>query len=127
MLEIVSSSGGHTFQMWATFGFILLALGLYMVEGISIEVTSIGIICLLICFFIFFRCVAHLCQRTATQGHFIGFANSALITVLALLVVGQGMVRAMLERRPVGGRPRPRRRAFDPCRRADHGDRRFRF
>jgi len=100
MLEIVSSSGGHTFQMWATFGFILLALGLYMVEGISIEVTSIGIICLLMLFFHFFpvRSPTHV-NELQPKVILSGFANSALITVLALLVVGQGMVRAgVLER-----------------------------
>ena len=71
-----------------------------MVEGISIEVTSIGIICLLMLFFHFFpvRSPTHV-NELQPKVILSGFANSALITVLALLVVGQGMVRAgVLER-----------------------------
>ena len=34
-----------TFQMWATFALIVVALGLYMVERVTIELTSLGVIC----------------------------------------------------------------------------------
>lgn len=94
---------GPTFQMWVTFLFIFGALALYTVEQISVEVTSVGVICGLMLFF-------HLFPVAGDQGFNVldpeaflaGFANPALVTVLALLVVGQAMVRAgVLER---GGR-----------------------
>jgi Na+/H+ antiporter NhaD/arsenite permease-like protein len=75
----------HAFQMWATYALIIATLALYVSEKVSIEIASIGVICMLIAFFQVFP--------VNSPSGLYGFANPALITVLALLVVGQGMVR----------------------------------
>jgi di/tricarboxylate transporter len=88
------NNSNHVFQMWATYGLIIGTLALYVSEKVSIEVASIGVICMLMAFFQTF-------PVNSADGHNLlsaermlhGFANPALITVLALLVVGQGMVR----------------------------------
>ncbi|MDP6109471.1 MAG: SLC13 family permease, partial [Rhodospirillales bacterium] len=93
MADLINQSG-HVFQMWATFALIIATLVLYVSEKVSIEVASVGVICMLIAFFQAF-------PVNSPDGHNLlsaermlrGFANPALITVLALLVVGQGMVR----------------------------------
>lgn len=84
----------HALQMWATFAFIIATLALYVSEKISIEVTSIGVICMLIAFFQGFPLINADGENLLSAERLLrGFANPALITVLALLVVGQGMVR----------------------------------
>ena len=81
------------FQRWAVFAFILVGLVFYVFERAAMEVTSLGIICALLIFFHFFP-VIHDGVPALTPGRILqGFANPALITVLALLVMGQGMVR----------------------------------
>ncbi len=80
--------------MWATFALIIATLALYVSEKLSIEVASIGVICMMIAFFQGFPVVSPDGQNTLSAERLLrGFANPALITVLALLVVGQGMVR----------------------------------
>ena len=94
MTSSLAGQADVAFQMWATYGLIAGALVLYVSERLSIEVTSIGVICTLMVFF-------HLFPVPGADGANVlgperllqGFANPALITVLALLVVGQGMVR----------------------------------
>ncbi len=82
------------FQMWATYGLIAGALALYVSERLSIEVTSIGMICILMVFFQLFPVPGPDGLNVLGPDRLLhGFANPALITVLALLVVGQGMVR----------------------------------
>lgn len=88
--------GAHTFEMWVTFGVIGGAFTLYAWERISIEVVSLGVLCVLMVFFTFFPVGGQGVNATNAMSPEIvlaGFANPALITVLALLVVGQGMVR----------------------------------
>ncbi|NQU60034.1 MAG: SLC13 family permease [Rhodospirillales bacterium] len=86
--------------MWAVFALILGALVFYVLERAAMEVTSLGIICVLLIFFHFFPVIDSAGQQTLTPGRILqGFANPALITVLALLVLGQGMIRtSILER-----------------------------
>ncbi|NQU57914.1 MAG: SLC13 family permease [Rhodospirillales bacterium] len=91
--EILNQSV-HVFQMWATFALIIGTLALYVSEKLSIEVTSIGVICMMIAFFQGFPVLSPGGLNMLTAERLLrGFANPALITVLALLVVGQGMVR----------------------------------
>ncbi len=92
-MEFISQADG-AFQMWSAFVLIAVALALYVWEKWPIEVVSVGVICLLILFFQVFPVAGEdggnlLDAKKLLQG----FANPALITVLALLVVGQGMVR----------------------------------
>ncbi len=82
------------FQMWAVFALILGALVFYVFERAAMELTSLGIICVLLVFFHFFPVVGGDGVSTLTPVRILqGFANPALITVLALLVMGQSMVR----------------------------------
>ncbi|MGF1640662.1 MAG: SLC13 family permease [Rhodospirillales bacterium] len=83
------------FQMWATYALIVGALTLYALERLPMEVTSIGVVCVLLVFFHLFP-VPDLTggNRLDAARLLQGFANPALVTLLALLVMGQGMVRA---------------------------------
>jgi len=82
------------YQMWVSFAIIIGAFSLYAVEKVAIEVTSLGVLCALMMFFHFFPVVNTAGVNTLSAEILLsGFANPALITVLALLVIGQGMVR----------------------------------
>ena len=110
MVEVLSSLGPQ-FQMWVVFAIIVAALIAYASAKVPMEVTSIGVICALMLFF-------HLApvdgdyERLSPARILQGFANPALITVLALLVMGEGIARtgildraARLVLRLGGGRP----------------------
>lgn len=79
-------------QMWVTYGFILAAVILFSMERLSLEVSALAILSALLLFFYFFPVPGdegrNLLGPTALLA---GFANPALLAVLALLVVGQGM------------------------------------
>lgn len=93
-----SATVAAEFQMWVSFAIIIAAFALYAWEKLAIEVTSLGVLCALMIFFYAFPI-----QGTGPMGAvdnvlppeilLSGFSNPALITVLALLVIGQGMVR----------------------------------
>ena len=84
---------GGSFQMWVVFALIVGALAFYIRERASMELTSLGIICVLLVFFHYFPMTDLDGQPTVTPARILqGFANPALIAVLALLVLGQGMV-----------------------------------
>ena len=80
--------------MWAVFALILGALVFYLFERAAMEMTSLGIICVLLIFFHFFPVVGADGTAALPPARILqGFANPALITVVALLVMGQGMIR----------------------------------
>lgn len=88
------SFGGSEFQMWVTFILIVGAFVLYVLETATMEKVSVGLICILLIFFTFFPVVDMAGINLVAPGKILhGLSNPALITVLALLVVGQGMVR----------------------------------
>jgi len=92
MNELMTNGG--SFQMWVVFALILGALGFYIRERASMELTSLGIICFLLVFFSFYPVLGIDGRNSVTPARILqGFANPALIAVLALLVLGQGMVR----------------------------------
>ena len=79
-------------HIWVTFAIIGAAILSYAAERISMELTSVAVLCVLLVFFHF--------QPIAGDGGtnllspvvlLSGFANPALITVMALLVIGQGL------------------------------------
>ncbi len=80
--------------IWVTLGFAAAALVLFALEKIPTEVSALLLLCGLLVFFHFF-------PLPDVQGHnqlnaerlLSGFGNSALIAVLALLVVGEGLVQ----------------------------------
>jgi len=87
-------------SMWVTFALILWALTLYAVEKLPVEMTSIGVLGAFMVYFHYFPATGADGENLLSAERLaLGFANPALITVLALLVVGQSMVRAgVLER-----------------------------
>ena len=89
LAEFTSLSLAPTWQMWATFGIVLVAVWLYIREKFSIETISIGVIVTLLIFFHFFS--PHGSNSIDSATLLSGFAAPALITIMALLVVGQGM------------------------------------
>ncbi|WP_316977803.1 SLC13 family permease [Shumkonia mesophila] len=89
--------GIESLHMWAAFAIILGALALFATERLPMEVTSIGVVCaLLLVFGVFPVPDGEGGNRLDPTRILEGFANPALITVLALLVVGQGIVRTGL-------------------------------
>jgi len=83
-----------TFHMWFLFGLILCALVCYAQEGIAMEVTALGVIGCLLVFFHFAPILDANGKNILPASRILeGFANPALLTVLALLVVGQGVVK----------------------------------
>lgn len=93
MLDNVVASAATPFQMWVVLALVAGSLVFYAWERISLEMTSMTLLAVLLLFF-------HLFPLNDGQGHNLldagalmsGFANPALLTVLALLVIGQGMV-----------------------------------
>ncbi len=81
------------FAMWVTFALILGALALYALEWLAIEVTSLAVLGAFAVFFEFRPLFdADGVNLLSAERLFAGFASPALITVLSLLVIGQGMV-----------------------------------
>ncbi|NDH41150.1 MAG: SLC13 family permease, partial [Gammaproteobacteria bacterium] len=80
--------------MWFLFGLIITALIAYANEKIPMEITALGTVFCLLLFFHFFP-IENSAGRDLLPASKIlaGFANPALLTVLALLVVGQGVVK----------------------------------
>tara|TARA_B100001123_G_scaffold242223_2_gene270819 strand:- start:998 stop:2815 length:1818 start_codon:yes stop_codon:yes gene_type:complete len=83
-----------TFEMWVTMALIVAAVVAYASEKLSIEVTSVSIIAFLLVFFHIFPVTTLHSGSVLDAGKILsGFANPALIAVVALLVIGQGLVR----------------------------------
>ena len=74
-------------QMWAVFGIVAVGVWFYVRESFSIEAISVGVILALMVFFHLFGAETKL-ENTQLLS---GFAAPALVTIMALLVVGQGM------------------------------------
>ena len=85
---------GLTLQMAVTFIAIIAAVACYMAEKVPLEVTSISLIGFLLVFFHFFPVTSADGKNLLGPSALLsGFANPALISVLALLVMGQGMIQ----------------------------------
>lgn len=83
-----------TFAMWFTFALIAAAMVLYALESVPIELTSFGLIAVMLVVFQFAPVLDDAgANLLDTEALLAGFANPALITVLAMLVVGQAIVR----------------------------------
>ncbi|MGB0670427.1 MAG: SLC13 family permease [Rhodospirillales bacterium] len=82
------------FQMIVTYGVIAVALVFYVLERWPMELTSLGVIAFLLIFFYLFPVADGDTVNLMTPDRILeGFGNPALITIMALLVIGQGMVR----------------------------------
>ena len=79
-------------QMWAVYALVLTAVVLFSMERLTLEISALAILIALLIFFYLFPVPGpdgrNLLGTTALMS---GFANPALIAVLALLVIGQGM------------------------------------
>jgi di/tricarboxylate transporter len=100
MTQLAMDIFGPNFQMWLTYIIILAALVAYAIEDIPVELTSLVTLgSVMVIFHIFPVLDAGGDNLLSPHNLLLGFANTGLITVLALLVVGQGMVRTgVLER-----------------------------
>jgi len=78
-----------TWQMWATMIFVGVAVYFYFRERFSIEAISVGVIAALLLFFNFFAPANS--EGLNSTSLLSGFAAPALITIMALLVVGQAL------------------------------------
>ncbi|MCB2080551.1 MAG: hypothetical protein KDE55_23010, partial [Novosphingobium sp.] len=76
---------------WATFAIIAVAMAGFALERVSIEGTALATVIALMALFHFFPFTGAAGDLVSPETLLAGFANPALITVLALLVVGQGL------------------------------------
>jgi len=78
-----------SWQMWATFGIVLVGVISYALEKYSIELISAAILATLLLLFQLFTPdnATNLDARSLLSG----FADPALMTILALLIIGQGI------------------------------------
>ena len=79
------------FTMWISISVVLLAILLYMSDRFSMELVSVGLITILLVVFSLPFAVDAAGQRVQADLLLRGFGNSALITIMALLVVGQAL------------------------------------
>lgn len=87
-------TGGEFLQMTAVFALVVVALAFYATEKLSFELTSLAVICALLLLFHFMPVTGPGgVNRMGPARILSGFANPALITVLALLIIGDGLSR----------------------------------
>jgi di/tricarboxylate transporter len=79
-------------QMWATFAVIAGAIVIYASERLAMEITSAGVLAVLLVLF-HFAPVGEGGNLLDAAALLAGFADPALITILALIVVGQGLIQ----------------------------------
>ncbi len=80
-----------TLTMWISLGVVIVAIVLYMYEDLSMELVSAGIVTGLLLLFAMPFAVDANGEPIMPEVLLKGFGNAALITIMALLVVGQGM------------------------------------
>ncbi len=87
MLETIQS----TFTMWTSIAIVIVAIMLYMSDRLSIELVSAGIVTTILLLFALPFALDASGDRVPSETILKGFGNAALITIMALLVVGQGL------------------------------------
>ena len=78
-------------QMWLTFAIIALTIVSYALEYLSIEVTALGSLLALMLVFVVFPTPDGGVGLVSLDDLVAGFANPALLSVLALLIIGQAL------------------------------------
>ena len=78
-------------MMWLSFAVIVIAVVSYATEYFTLEFTSLGVIAVLLVLFEVFP-VATAAGPVSSARLLAGFADPALITVVCMLVIGQGLV-----------------------------------
>ena len=93
---------GSLFHIWTVFALIIAAILLFANERIELEISSTLIIAALLLFFFLFPVEGPSGENLLPVSKILaGIADPALITVLALLVVGQGIVRTGALEQPI--------------------------
>jgi len=88
-------------QMWAVFGFVALAVFLYSKDEWPLEISSLALLSGLLVFFQIFPVAGPDGANMLGNATLLeGFANPALISVLALLTLGQGLFQTGALERP---------------------------
>ncbi|NVJ99135.1 MAG: SLC13 family permease [Alphaproteobacteria bacterium] len=83
-----------TIQMWLTFAVVFGAIVAYAYDRIPLEISSIATIALLLFVFEVLPVLDNSGDRMITTRDLLkGFADPALITIMALLVTGQGLIQ----------------------------------
>ncbi|MBL4739925.1 MAG: SLC13 family permease [Sneathiella sp.] len=89
-------------HMWLVFGFIAVAMYAFASEKIELEISAIAVITGLLLLFNFYPLLDQNGNKIlSSRDLLVGLADPALITVLALLVVGQGIVRTGALEKPI--------------------------
>ena len=78
-------------MMWLSFAVIVIAVVSYATEYFTLEFTSLSVIAVLLVLFEVFP-VATAAGPVSSARLLAGFADPALITVVCMLVIGQGLV-----------------------------------
>lgn len=78
-------------HMWITFAIIGVAIAMFVGEWIALELVALSVIASLLVFFEFFPLLENGINQLGPETLLSGFANTALLTILALLVIGQGL------------------------------------
>lgn len=81
----------ENWPMWASLAVVIIATAFYLRDRLSMEVTSIGIIIALIGLFSLPGAADASGESLSPKELLSGFSNPALIAIMALLVVGQGI------------------------------------
>ncbi|MCJ9429169.1 SLC13 family permease [Kordiimonas marina] len=83
-----------TIQMWLTFAIVIGAIIAYSYDRIPLEISSITTVALLLTVFNLLPLYDQAGQEVVSMRSLLkGFSDPALITIMALLVVGQGLVQ----------------------------------
>ena len=85
---MIESASFDVWQMWAILGGLTVAIGFFVWDRFPIEIVSASILAVLMTFFHFFPLEG---GQPGIAALLAGFANPALITILCLLIVGQGI------------------------------------
>jgi len=81
-------------HMWLTLALTAVVVALFVTEWISLELTALGTLATLLVVFQVFPVIGPDGARLVTSADLLaGFSNPALLTVMALLVVGEGLIR----------------------------------
>ncbi|WP_262695513.1 SLC13 family permease [Kordiimonas aquimaris] len=83
-----------TIQMWLTFAIVVGAIAAYSYDRIPLELSSIATVAILLILFEFMPLHGEDGSKIiGVRDILMGFADPSLITIMALLVVGQGLVQ----------------------------------
>lgn len=78
-------------HMWITFAIIFVAVAMFAADWIALEIVALGVIAAFLIFFDFMPLLENGQNVLGPDVLLSGFSNTALLTILALLVIGQGL------------------------------------